>query len=75
MRSHSGRIEQLQNQLQLKGNVQKELDRQACIIAEVKGQLGSSETSWHKEMSHQVSMCTGLFVYVFGDPEIEILIT
>ena len=39
----------------MKMNVHRELERQACIIAELKGLLGSSETSWNLEFEHQVS--------------------
>ena len=54
VQSHSSVIEQLQNQVHVKTNVQRELNRQACAISEIKGQLSSCKSNWHKEHNHQV---------------------
>jgi len=56
MRSHSGSIEQLRSQMQMKMNAQRELERQACIVAELKSQVRSCESSWRLEISQQVGM-------------------
>jgi len=56
MRSHSGSIEQLRSQVQMKMNAQRELERQACIVAELKSQVRSCESSWRLEISQQVGM-------------------
>ena len=56
LRSHSGSIEQLRGQVEMKKNAQRELEHQACIVSELKDQVGSCESSWRLEISQQVSM-------------------
>ena len=58
VRSHSDSIGQLEHQLQIKMNAQHELERQACSVAELKGQVRSCESSWRMELSHQVVITT-----------------
>ena len=42
--------------MQMKMNAQRELERQACIVAELKSQVRSCESSWRLEISQQVGM-------------------
>ncbi|KAL0030534.1 hypothetical protein WJX79_002821 [Trebouxia sp. C0005] len=60
MRSHSGSIELLKSQVQMKMNAQRELERQACIVAELKSQVRSCESSWRLEMSQQAGLLDDL---------------
>ena len=54
--SHSGSIEQLRGQVEMKKNASRELERQACIVSELKNQVRSCESSWRLEISQQVGM-------------------
>ena len=56
--SHSESIEQIQRQVQSITSVQRELERQACVVAGLKSQIRSCKSSWRMELSHQVSMTT-----------------
>ncbi len=65
--SHSGSIEQLRGQVEMKKNTSRELERQACIVSELKNQVRSCESSWRLEICQQVSMtqpsaCLGNYV-------------
>ena len=49
-------MEQLRGQVQMNKNAQKELERQAFIVSQLKGQVSSCESSWRLEISQQVGM-------------------